>query len=360
MINAVTTTDSSTRRRRTRTAIIAGSVLLAVAGSIVLLTSGPTEEATTKGVTATLHLPGSPDFAAYTPDGLWVSIHGSGAKHNLAPSGQLLRINLATGTVQQTVRLSGSTPNLALDANRLIADPGIAGTSTAGAAPGQLIAVDTRTGATLARRHQLIGGGPMAVGDGALWEIQEDYARTPTTLEQLNPTTLAPIAPPMALSATSSVLGLAWGGGYVWATEHAGDVLRIDPATRTITRADVGGFPIGIAVAGGSVWVIDNANATVIRLDPGTLHPIGQPVSLPAGATFYLGASDGYLFIADDSDGTVTRIDTHTGKTAGAPTRIAPASRTGFGSAYAIAPAGTSVWATSPTSDTISRIQTKP
>ena len=360
MINTVRTTDSSTRRRRTRTAIIAGSVLLAVAGSIVLLTSGPTEEATTKGVTATLHLPGSPDFAAFTPDGLWVSIHGSGAKHNLAPSGQLLRINLATGTVQQTVRLSGSTPNLALDANRLIADPGIAGTSTAGAAPGELIAVDTRTGATLARRHQQIGGGPMAVGDGALWEIQEDYARTPTTLEQLNPTTLAPIAPPMALSATSSVLGLDWGEGYMWATEQAGDVLRIDPATRTITRAHVGGFPIGIAVAGGSVWVIDNANATVIRLDLSTLHAIGQPVSLPAGASFYLGASDGYLFIADDSDGTVTRINTHTGKPAGAPIRIAPASRIGFGSAYAIAPAGTSIWATSPSSDTVSRIQTKP
>ena len=116
----------------------------------------------------------------------------------------------------------------------------------------------------------------------------------------------------------------------------------------------------GSRLAGGSVWVIDNANATVIRLDPSTLRAIGQPVSLPAGATFYLGASDGYLFIADDSAGTVTRIDTHTGKTAGAPIRIAPASTIGFGSAYAIAPAGTSIWATSPTSDTISRIQTKP
>src|ERR1700685_4502878 len=126
MINTVTTAGDATRRRRTRTAIIAGSVLVAVAGSIVLLTSGPTEQATTKGVTATLHLPGSPDFAAFTPDGLWVSIHGSGAKQNIAPSGQLVRIDLATGTVQQTVRLSGSTPNLALDGHRLIADPGIA------------------------------------------------------------------------------------------------------------------------------------------------------------------------------------------------------------------------------------------
>ena len=68
--------------------------------------------------------------------------------------------------------------------------------------------------------------------------------------------------------------------------------------------AHIGGFPIGIAVAGGSVWVIDNSNATVIRLDPSTLRVIGQPVSLPSGDNFYLGASDGYVFIADDSAGT--------------------------------------------------------
>src|ERR1700727_318285 len=104
MIRTVTTTGHDAGRRRLRTAIITASVLLAVAGSVVLLTSGPSEQATTKGVTATLHLPGSPDFAAFTPDGLWVSIHGSGAKQNIAPSGQLLRINLATGAVQRTVR----------------------------------------------------------------------------------------------------------------------------------------------------------------------------------------------------------------------------------------------------------------
>ena len=67
MISTVTTTGSRAGRRRMRTAIIVASLLVAVAGSIVLLTSGPTEQATTKGVTATLHLPGSPDFAVVHP-----------------------------------------------------------------------------------------------------------------------------------------------------------------------------------------------------------------------------------------------------------------------------------------------------
>jgi len=360
MMRTMTATDDDTSPRRLRTAIIIASVLIAAAASVVLLTSGPSEQATTKGVTATLHLPGSPDFAVFVPGGLWVSIHGSDAKENIEPDGQLLHLNLATGTVQQTVPLRGATSNLALDGNSLIADPGIAGTSV-GVAPGELIAVDTRTGRVLARRRQQISGGPMVIGDGALWEIQEKHGDIPTTLQEFNPATLAPIAPPLALSPTSNVLGLAYGGGYLWASAaNAGEVLRIDPATRAITRAHVGGFPIGIVLAGGSVWIIDNSNATIKHLDPSTLRVIGKSVSLPSGSNFYLGATDGYVFVADDSDGTITRIDTRTGESAGRPIRIAPASTTGFGSAYAIAPAGTAIWATSPSTDTISRIEANP
>jgi hypothetical protein len=361
MMRPVTTTDDARGPRRVRTAIIVASLLVAVAGSIVLLTSGRSEHATTKGVTATLHLPGSPDFAVVTPGGLWVSTHGLNAKQNTDASGHLLHINLATGTVEQTVALSGMSSNLVLDGSRVIADPGIAGTSSAGGAPGELIAVDARTGAVLARRPQQIAGGPMTIGDGALFEIQEFYGSKPTLLQRFNPATLAPSAPPLTLSAANNVNGLAWGNGYVWATDDAGgEVLRIDPATRTITRAHVGGFPIGIVLAGNSVWVIDNSNATVKRLNPITLRVIRQPISVPSGNNYYLGATDGYLFIADDSKGTVTRIDTRTGQRTGAPIRIAPASDAGYGPAYAIAPAGTSVWATSPTSDTISRIEAKP
>ena len=361
MISSVTTTDDASGPRRARTAIIVASLVVAVAGSILLLTSGPSEQATAKGVTATLHLRESPDFAVFTSGGLWVSTHGSDTTQNTAASGHLLHINLATGTVEQTLALSGMSSNLVADGNRLIADPGIAGSSTTGGAPGELIAVDTRTGAVLARRPERIAGGPMSIGDGALFEIHEHSASTPTTLRERNPSTLAPDAPPITLSAANNVNGLTWGNGYVWATDDAGgEVLRIDPATRTITRAHVGGFPIGIALAGGSVWVIDNSNATVKRLNPITLRVIGQPVSVPAGNNFYLGATDGYVFVADDSNGTITRINARTGQSTGPPIRIAPASDAGYGSAYAIAPAGSSIWATSPTSDTISRVKASP
>ena len=69
-MRTVPTKRGDAGRRRVRAAIIVASVLGAAAGSLILLTSGPTEQATTKSVTATLHLPGSPDFAVVTTGGL--------------------------------------------------------------------------------------------------------------------------------------------------------------------------------------------------------------------------------------------------------------------------------------------------
>jgi hypothetical protein len=171
----------------------------------------------------------------------------------------LVQIDLATGTVRRTVQLPGQTPNLVRYGDRVIADPAYAGVyKNVYAAPGELLAVDWQTGRVLARRHEQPGDGPLAVGGGRLWAVVEK----PATILEFNPNTFAPLAPPLALS-TGRMFWLASGDGYLWATaSDAGDVLRIDPATRTITRAHVGGFPIGIALAGGSVWVIDNANDT--------------------------------------------------------------------------------------------------
>jgi streptogramin lyase len=352
-------TPSNPSRRRLRIAIVAVSLTAAAVGSIVLATSGAGEKTTTRGLTATLHLPDHPQFAVADRQALWVSTYGSTARPDVYATGQLLRIDLASGTVQHTVQLSGQSANLVRDGDRVIADAAIAGTSTVSAhGPGELIAVDWRTGDVLARRRQQIATGPMAIGDGSLWAIQEK----PSMLLKLSPTTLAPIAPPLALTRTSNVFGLAFGGGYLWASAgDDGDVLRIDPATRRITRAHVGGFPIGLVLEGGSVWVIDNDHDTVLRLDPRTLRQTGKPVHTPHGGAFYLGATDGHVFIANDTDGTITRIDARTGKTAGAPIRIAPATHSKSSSAaYAIAPAGDAIWATSDTTDTISRIEARP
>ena len=67
------------------------------------------------------------------------------------------------------------------------------------------------------------------------------------------------------------------------------------------------------------------------------------------------------MFIANEADGTITRIDDRTGTIAGAPIAIAPAGHNSDASAaHALAPAGPAIWATSPSTHTVSRIQAHP
>jgi hypothetical protein len=358
MISHVAPQPNTTGRRRLRIAVVIASLAAAVAGSIGLATNGSEERATTRGVTATLHTPGLPEFAAAGLTTLWISTRGRDVPSDGFTWGRLVQINLATGTVRRTVQLPGQTASLLRYGNHLIADPAYAGIyNNVYSSPGELLAIDWQTGRILARRHEQPGDGPLAVGGGRLWAVVEK----PPKILDLNPNTFTPLAPALPLG-TGRLFGLTWGDGYVWATAgDDGEVLRIDPSTRTITRAHVGGFPIGITLAGGSVWVIDNAHDTVLRLNPNTLQAIGHPIATPSGGAFYLGATGGYVFIANQANGTITRIDDQTGNTAGPPIRIAPSStNANYSAAYAIAPAGTAIWATSPTTDTVSRIQARP
>ena len=358
MISQMAQQQNPTRRRRLRIAVVIASLATAIAGSVVLATNGTQERATTRGVTATLHTPGLPEFAAAGLTTLWISTRGRNAPSNGFTWGRLVQINLATGTVRRTVQLPGQTASLVRYGSHLIADPAYAGVyKNVYTSPGELLAIDWQTGRILARRHEQPGDGPLAVGGGRLWAVVEKPAR----ILDLNPNTFATVAPALALG-TGRLFGLTWGDGYVWATAgDNGDLLRIDPSTRTISRVHVGGFPIGIALAGGSVWVIDNANDTVLRLNPNTLRAIGHPIPTPSGGAFYLGATGGYVFIANQANGTITRINDQTGKTAGPPIRIAPTTtNSNYSAAYAIAPTGSAIWATSPTTDTVSRIRARP
>jgi hypothetical protein len=358
MITTVPAQARNLGRRRIRIAVVVVSAIVAVAGSILLALGGRGERATTHGVTATLHTPGLPEFAVADNSSLWISSRGANTPANGFSSGRLVRINLATGTAERTVQLRGQTANLVRYGNRLIADPTVAGAyKDVYTAPGELVAVDWRSGRLLARRHQQPANGPIAVGGGRLWAVVE----RPASILELNPNTFAPVASPLSLGA-SRVFGLTWGNGYLWASaSDAGDVLRINPTTRAITRVHVGGFPIGIVLAGGSLWVINNLSASVLRLNPATLQTIGQPIHTPSGGAFYLGATDGYVFVANVADGTITRIDQRTGTIAGQPIRIAPPTpNASTAAAYGVAPAGSAIWATSPSTATVSRIEAKP
>lgn len=326
------------RRRRFRIAIVLVSVAVAIVGSVLLATRDSSGKSTTKGVTATLGVPGHPGSVAAGPDALWVALSGG--------EGRLLRLDLATRAQAQSVYLGGEVSHLArVGGDRLIASvqhkSGLA----------ELAVLDWRSGAVLTRRWFDPPVDQTILRGSDLWALE---AR-PGALLRVDSGTLEPTSTPLPLS-PGRTLALASGNGYLWVTAaDAGDVLRIDPTTRAIKRVHVGGVPIGIVVAGGSVWFADHDGGKVVRLDPRSLLPVGKPISVGAKPSGLTATADS-VFVTHKDDGTVVRIDARSGKRIGLPIRIAPPTRDVPAPVPSVALAGQSVWVSSFASNTLNRI----
>jgi streptogramin lyase len=328
-------------RRRFRIAIVVVSVVFALAGSVLLAIRGSSETTTTRGVAATLQVPGHPGAVIAGADALWVAL--SADSQEPAGDARLLRFDLATGAQAQPVYLGGEVSHLAHVGDWLITS------IQHGSGVGQLAALEWRSGTVLLRHWFDRPVDQIVLRGSELWALEV----RPGALLRLDPETLAPASAPLRLS-SGRTLALASGGGYLWVTAaDTGEVLRIDPATYAIKRAHVGGFPIGIVVSGGSVWVADHDGGKVVRLDARSLRPVGKPIRVGTKPS-WLAAADDSLFVTGQDDGTVARIDMHSGRKVGLPIRIAPS--TGDAPAPSVAPAGQSIWVSSFSANTLNRI----
>jgi YVTN family beta-propeller protein len=347
MMSGVTASSTPARgstHYRFRFAVIVASVVAAIVGTVLLATHHSGKNATTRGVTATLRVPGHPGWMAAGRDALWLALAGTQTPVRDRP---LLRLDLASGTVERTILVGGQASYLAHAGNRLLAS--VEHVGGRGSGPSLIVALDWRSGRLLGRRQFPTAVGPLAETGKDLWALQV----RPAALLRLDPRTFAPTAAPLPL-ARGETLGLAVGGGYVWATApDAAEVVRIDPRTRAIRRADVGGFPVGIAVASGQVWFVDRERGEIGRLDPRTLQGVGKPIRV-GGEPAWLARGGHYLFVGDAVRGTVRRIDVRSGKATGPPIRVAPPAKSA--PALAVVPAGSSVWVSSFASNTLTRV----
>jgi virginiamycin B lyase len=350
LVNKGSPPARDSRRTRFRIGVAVSSLVVATVGAVLLATRDSGEKTTTRGVTATLRVPGHPGWVAAGPDALWLALADAQPPVRDRP---LLRLDLASGAIQRRILMGGETSYLMHVGDRLLASVEHVGGE--GSGPSLIVALDWRSGRVLMRRQFPGPVGPLAeYADGFdLWALQV----RPGKLLRLDPQTLAPTAPPLQLS-TGRALGLAVGAGYVWATaSDAGDIVRVDRGKRTIARVHVGGFPIGIAVAGGSVWFADRERGEVARRDPETLRAVGQPI--PVGKTpAWIGATGRYLVVGDVAAGTVTRIDMRSGKKAGPPIRIARPAKDAPD--FAVMTAGRSIWVSSYASNTLTRVSATP
>ena len=125
----------------------------------------------------------------------------------------------------------------------------------------------------------------------------------------------APVADSIRLAPAPDAFGpsgansVALGHGSVWAGRDYGTIARVDAESHERARPiSVGNSPIAVATGAGSVWVADDQDNTVIRIDPQSANavtattPVGQgPTAVAVGA--------GAVWVASAQDDTVARLD---------------------------------------------------
>ena len=90
-----------------------------------------------------------------------------------------------------------------------------------------------------------------------------------------------------------------------------------------MTKIAVGRSPQDLAVAGGKLWVTNNADGTVTRIDLSSGQVTGAPI--PVGKRpFGIAASGNTVWVTSYDEGTVRRLDAASGAQRGAPIKVGP------------------------------------
>jgi streptogramin lyase len=204
----------------------------------------------------------------------------------------------------------------------------------------RVIRIDPATGAVVAR----IGAGDdlgserpcgISVGRGAVWVTTVSGA-----VARINPRTNR-LSRLIEVEDAACVVAARSG---IWVTSpNLGVVTRVDPDSgEIVAEIEVEGFPQGIDVGFGSVWVAssdppDGINGAVSRINPRSNE---VAISIPVGELpEYLEIGEGGVWVTAD-DGSVKLIEPSTNEVIDPPAQIAEGGRT------SVAVGGGFVWAT--------------
>ena len=240
----------------------------------------------------------------------WTVVAGAGAVWTVAQDGSVLvRIDPSTNRVAAQVALGAQVPYIWSGA----------GAVWAADDDGQvLLRVDPAVNRVVARVP--VGNGPSGFfSDGAFaWVLNHRE----NTLDRVDVATnnVTRLATGLGPADTSAAERIASAGGSLWVTGRGLDLLRLDPATGTVTgRTEIGPAGIDVVSASGSLWLAAYDAAAAPRGDPvlGVLHRIDPVTGLivstaaPARRTFVSGlASDSTgVWVHDEVAGLLIRIE---------------------------------------------------
>jgi YVTN family beta-propeller protein len=169
----------------------------------------------------------------------------------------------------------------------------------------------------------VIGGdfaGPVAAGQGGIWMGQgtsDRFARGP--LLHVDPDTLDVEASVTGVSPYDlAVAPHTW----VWASCGGADLVAIDPSTDTRVRSirlprsgNAFGCTASLAIADGSVWVLDDQEDGLYRFDALTGEDQGSTrLENPVGSREGIAFGERALWALDSFDGRMYRVDPRTGR----------------------------------------------
>jgi streptogramin lyase len=326
--------------RRRRLAIFggAGVALVAIIAVIVALVAGGGTHGPGNGATGTGPASGSPSATA-----------------PLVPSGfqGIVQLDPETGAVvtRSSQRLHGfqAPGGTQIPLRTVVAGEGAIWID--GGLPPSVVKIDPASGRAEARVvltpfAGFAGLGAhliFAVGESSVWAMAGAGSIGETTLFRIDPATDRVIARiPTGVGGN----GLVIGREGLWVLQANGTLSEMDVLKRAVGRhIDVGAQAGGLALAGGFLWVTNNLEGTVYRVDPETEQI--RPIDLAGGADAIAGNDDG-VWILDRSSGFVVRIDPQTGEV-GDPIRVGQQSSS-------IAVGGSAAWVPDPTEGAVWRV----
>ncbi len=140
----------------------------------------------------------------------------------------------------------------------------------------------------------------VAVGDGIVW-VANRGARSVVALHVSDRSQQRYVLP-------GKPTRIAYGHGALWVTIRATDeVVRVIPGRPSVTIR-VGSKPMGVAASDTVVWVADQGQGTLTRIDPRTAKVVGEPVQTQIGPTSVALAGH-TVWAANISQNSVTRVD---------------------------------------------------
>jgi YVTN family beta-propeller protein len=276
---------------------IAGLLVAAVAGAIVLFTGGSHHSLSsvdanalgivdpkTGGITGEVLLDGTPTHVAAGAGSIWAVSENRET---------VSRIDATTGHLVQTIPVGHGPSGIAYGGHAVW---------IANSLDGTVSRIDPGTNRVV--EEIPVGNVPVAVaaGFGSIW-VTISGDRAVVRLDVRSGRRLANIP-------TGDVgRGIAVGGGAVWVSDDGrGRVSRIDPRTAEVTRnIPVGNGASAVAFSAGALWVANELDGTVMRIDP-QRNVVTRTVPI-AGTPGNLVFTEGRLWVSDESRGRIVSVD---------------------------------------------------